>query len=199
MVRPRTFDEAQVSWAVRDEFWDKGYAGTSMSDLLRVSGLGKGSLYGAFGDKRALFLRVLREYGESKMQTLREQSETARSGMEVLRSFVFEPAADPTGAASRRGCLLANSSAELSSIDPDVAAQAQHVYTSMLAVLAPAIERAQQEGEVAAHLDPESTATAVLVAQLGIVTLGRTGMSPTFLAEAANAALLRIFPPTVPE
>lgn len=61
MPRPREFDENRVLLAVRDEFWDKGYAATSMDDLLRVSGLGKGSLYGAFGDKRSLFLRVLRD------------------------------------------------------------------------------------------------------------------------------------------
>ena len=43
--------------AVQAAFWDNGYAGTSLDDLLAASGLGKGSLYGAFGDKQHLFLR----------------------------------------------------------------------------------------------------------------------------------------------
>ena len=54
MARPRGFDEKQVLNAVRDQFWNAGYAATSLEDLMRVSGLGKGSLYAAFGDKRRL-------------------------------------------------------------------------------------------------------------------------------------------------
>jgi TetR/AcrR family transcriptional repressor of nem operon len=62
MARPRQFDEERVLRAVRDQFWDAGYAATSLEDLMRVSGLGKGSPYAAFGDKHQLFLRALRSY-----------------------------------------------------------------------------------------------------------------------------------------
>ena len=50
MARPRTFDEQEVVAAARDEFWERGYAATSVDDLTAATGLGKGSLYGAFGD-----------------------------------------------------------------------------------------------------------------------------------------------------
>lgn len=166
-----------------------------MSDLLRASGLGKGSLYGAFGDKHALFLRVLRKYGEDKMGALRERLEATRSGAQVLRDFVLEPAADTTGAASRRGCLLANSSAELASVDPDVASQAQQIYSSMTAVLTSAAERAQIAGEITQDVDPESVAQATLAAQLGVVALGRAGMSPALLSATAHSAIDRILSP----
>ena len=62
MARPRKFDEPQVIAAARDVFWRSGYVDTSLDDLTAATGLGRGSLYGAFGDKRALFLRVLDEY-----------------------------------------------------------------------------------------------------------------------------------------
>jgi AcrR family transcriptional regulator len=55
MARPRGFDEKQVLQAARDEFWSCGYAATSIDDVAALTGLGKGSLYGAFGDKHALF------------------------------------------------------------------------------------------------------------------------------------------------
>ena len=54
MARPRTFDEADVVEAARDQFWNRGYAATSVDDLTAATGLGKGSLYGAFGDKHSL-------------------------------------------------------------------------------------------------------------------------------------------------
>src|SRR5689334_24910291 len=62
MARPRSFDEEEVLRAARDQFWTLGYAATSLDDLMAATGLGKGSLYGAFGSKRELFLRVFDEY-----------------------------------------------------------------------------------------------------------------------------------------
>lgn len=95
MARHREFDEDRVILAIRDEFWDKGYAATSMDDLLRVSGLGKGSLYGAFGDKRSLFLRVLRDYDDANLLTLRERLESAARGIDLVREFVQGPRRRP--------------------------------------------------------------------------------------------------------
>ena len=62
MPRPRKFDESDVIAAARDEFWTRGYAATSVDDLTAATGLGKGSLYGAFGDKHGLFMRALDDY-----------------------------------------------------------------------------------------------------------------------------------------
>lgn len=194
MPRPREFDEERVVLAVRDQFWDKGYAATSMDDLLRVSGLGKGSLYGAFGDKRSLFLRVLRDYTDTNLLRLRERLESAARGIDLVREFVLGVADDPTGAAARRGCLLANSTAELAGSTPDVAAEARRSYDAITAVLTAALERAQREGDIDPDVDADEIARAALAAQLGVVALGRTGMDPEVLAAVARSALTRLLP-----
>ncbi|MFE2353632.1 TetR/AcrR family transcriptional regulator [Streptomyces parvulus] len=192
MARPRKFDEDRVIRAVCDEFWDKGYAATSLEDLLRVSGLGKGSLYGAFGDKRSLFLLVLRHYDDANLLSLRKRLESASRGADLVREFVLGPASDPTGAAARRGCLLANSNAELATSDPEVAAEARRSYDAITAILTEALERARREGDLAPDEDPAETARAALVAQLGLLTLGRTGMDIGILTAAAQSALARL-------
>ncbi|MDQ1500994.1 MAG: TetR/AcrR family transcriptional regulator, transcriptional repressor for nem operon, partial [Actinomycetota bacterium] len=71
MARPRGFDERQVLQAARDEFWSCGYAATSIDDVAAATGLGKGSLYGAFGDKHALFLRVFDDYCTDTVNAVR--------------------------------------------------------------------------------------------------------------------------------
>lgn len=180
--------------AVRDEFWDKGYAATSMDDLLRVSGLGKGSLYGAFGDKRSLFLRVLRDYDDVNLRVLRERLVSAARGIDVVREFVLGLTGDTTGAVARRGCLLANSNAELAASTPDVAAEARRSYDAITAVLTEALERARSEGDIDPDIDPSETARAALVAQLGLIALGRTGMDVGVLAVTAESALARLLP-----
>src|SRR5213080_3138627 len=60
--RPRSFDTDEVLERVRDTFWQYGYDGTSMDQLSAATGLHKPSLYGAFGDKKALYLAALESY-----------------------------------------------------------------------------------------------------------------------------------------
>ncbi|WP_344056401.1 TetR/AcrR family transcriptional regulator, partial [Prauserella halophila] len=174
MPRPREFDEERVVAAIRQVFWDKGYAATSVDDLMRASGLGKGSLYGAFGDKHQLFLRVLREYNDTNDRMLRERLASVPQAIDFVREFAHGPSRDSTGASAQRGCLLANSTAELATSMPDVAAEARRSYDATAGILTEAIERAQCEGDVDPGVDAGEVAYAVLAAQLGVVALGRT-------------------------
>ena len=62
MARPRSFDPDEALDLARDVFWQKGFQGTSLDDVTAATGLAKPSLYAAFGDKNALFLKVLDRY-----------------------------------------------------------------------------------------------------------------------------------------
>jgi len=64
MARPRSFDPNEALDLARDVFWRKGFQGTSLDDITAATGLAKPSLYAAFGDKNALFLKVLDRYHE---------------------------------------------------------------------------------------------------------------------------------------
>ena len=194
MPRPRQFDEQAVLSAVQATFWDNGYAGTTLEDLLAATGLGKGSLYGAYGDKRCLFLRVLREYDEANDRMLRAWLANAERGVDVIRDFVLGPLRDPSGAPARRGCLLANTAMELAVSAPEVAVEARRSYEATTAVLADAIRRAQRENDVTSRIDPWQTAQAVLAGQLGLTILGRTGQDPTILQTVAETLLATLLP-----
>lgn len=194
MARPRQFDEDAVLRAVCDQFWDAGYAATSLQDLMRVSGLGKGSLYAAFGDKHELFLRVLRRYVAGLDRTLRREVGEAPRAIDGLRSFVMSPVGDPEGASARRGCLLANSTTELAAADPVVAAEARQAYEGITALLAEGVARAQAEGDLPASADPVATARALLAAQQGVTYMGRTGMDVTTLAATARSLADQLLP-----
>ncbi|SRR5258705_953117 len=194
MARPRSFDEQRVLEAVCDQFWDAGYAATSLDDLMRVSGLGKGSLYAAFGDKHQLFLLALRHYADDTHRALRETIATAPRALDALRAVVMSPTGDPTGEAARRGCLMANSTCELASAAPDVRAQAQYTFETMIALLADGVTCAQLEGDVPADADPTALARSVLAALEGLTFLGRTGMDLETLAATARSLVHYLLP-----
>ena len=64
--RPRSFDETEALEKATQVYWSKGYDGVTIDDLVAGMGVGRPSLYSVFGDKRTLFLRVLKDYAEKK-------------------------------------------------------------------------------------------------------------------------------------
>ena len=66
MGRKRSFDDDEVLARAREVFLEHGYEGTSIDALVKATGLLRGSLYGAFGSKRGMFVAALRDATDSK-------------------------------------------------------------------------------------------------------------------------------------
>ncbi|WP_166904783.1 TetR/AcrR family transcriptional regulator [Mycobacterium sp. DL440] len=190
MARPRSFDEKQVLTAVCDQFWDAGYGATSLEDLMRVSGLGKGSLYAAFGDKHRLFLQALQGYTDTRHELLRKTLTETPRALDALRKLLEAP----TEADSRRGCLMANSTYELGHADPEVLAHAHRTYETSTALIGDCVARAQREGDVPVGAHPIAFARALLAAQQGLVFMGRTGLDKDTLAATARSLAAQLLP-----
>lgn len=109
MARPREFDNDKVLDALRDVFWEHGYEGTSYSQIMAATGLQKGSLYSAFGDKRALYLQALARYDTGNVSggvaMLRDESLSGAERIEALMQGLVDAAETRRG---RWGCLLCN-------------------------------------------------------------------------------------------
>src|SRR4029079_1386104 len=129
VARPRTFDEHEVVAAARDKFWERGYAATSVDDLTAATGLGKGSLYGAFGDKHTLYLRALDDYISSSLGEVRASlRDPKRSAYERLAGHIRGQAKALVADKDRRGCLMAKSAAELGATDDAVEKKVELAY-----------------------------------------------------------------------
>lgn len=187
MARPRKFNENDVVAAARDEFWDRGYAATSVDDLTAATGLGKGSLYGAFGDKHSLYLRVLDDYIASSLDevraTLRDPAFSAADRLaRHLRGQVKLLAADAT----RRGCLMAKSAAELGATDAVVEEKVQRAYATWRDELVACIKEAQRDGDIDATQRPQALAGTLLAFMRGQEALFKGGARPAQLKAAAD-------------
>jgi AcrR family transcriptional regulator len=190
MARPRTFVEDDVVAAARDAFWSGGYSATSLDDLTAATGLGKGSLYGAFGDKHALFMRTLDEYCTSALDRLRDQLRGPAGGAyQRLTGYVRRLAAATAADTELRGCLMAKSAAELGSNDPEVNEKIGKTYTAMHAELTQAISEAQREGSLDQAADPGRLASLLLAVLRGIEALHKGGADDRTVADAAEQAL----------
>ncbi|MDT5127434.1 MAG: TetR/AcrR family transcriptional regulator, transcriptional repressor for nem operon [Mycobacterium sp.] len=190
MPRPRKFDEDTVVAAARDRFWNGGYAATSVDDLTAATGLGKGSLYGAFGDKHALFVRALDGYCVDAMDRVAEQlRQPGVSAYDRLAGHVRTMVADIVADNERLGCMMAKSSAELGAADADVDRVVGESLTRWRGDLVECIAEAQRDGTVRADADPEALATTLLGLIRGFEALRKGGTEPAQIAAAAEQAL----------
>lgn len=186
MSRPRGFDEQRVLSAVCDQFWDKGYAATSLDELMSATGLGKGSLYGAFGDKRQLFLRALDDYNERILRSMRSALlEGEGSPWQRLEGFMLTTIVDQ----GLRGCLMANSVSELTNQVPEMLTRSRAFYAAQEDMLAQCLGQAREGGEIAAEVDPREQARLLLAAVQGIRFLQQTGMAHAEVRQIARSAL----------
>jgi AcrR family transcriptional regulator len=190
MARPRGFDDKQVLQAARDEFWSCGYAATSIDEVAAVTGLGKGSLYGAFGDKHTLFLRVFDDHCSEMVKAVRGALDGPDSGAySRLRVHVHAVARSTGNDTDRRGCLLAKGTAELAGNDPAVAASVKRTFDAIEEALARCIQGAQRAGDIAPTADSRQLAGLILAILRGIEALGKAGRSKSALRGIAEAAL----------
>jgi AcrR family transcriptional regulator len=104
--RPRNFDETGAIEKATLVFWSKGYDGVTIDDLVSGMGVGRPSLYTVFGDKRTIFLRVLRAYAERKGALAAKALLAPQSLRDSIAGFLRYNVESATEKGSARGCLL---------------------------------------------------------------------------------------------
>jgi AcrR family transcriptional regulator len=104
--RPRSFDETRALEMATQVFWSKGYDGVTIDDLVAGMGVGRPSLYAVFGDKRAIFLRVLKAYAEAKGARAAKALLSPQSLRDSIAAFLRYAVESATEKGSARGCLL---------------------------------------------------------------------------------------------
>jgi TetR/AcrR family transcriptional repressor of nem operon len=190
MARPRSFDEADVVEAARDQFWTRGYSATSVDDLTAATGLGKGSLYGAFGDKHSLFVRALDDYCATANDRVSAQlRQPGIPAIDRLADHVRAMVADVIADTERRGCLMARSAAELGGADVDVDRIVGESLRRWRSDLVDCLVEAQGDGAITAEADPQALATMLLGLIRGFEVLRKGGVQPAQLRAAGEQTL----------
>jgi len=115
-VRTKEFEPDEIADAAMRVFWRRGYAATSIQDLVDGTGLSRSSLYGTFENKQGLYQQALRRY-EAVTTANVELLSGSGSPKELIRQFLMGIAEDELGDPQKRGCLVANATLELAGHD----------------------------------------------------------------------------------
>jgi TetR/AcrR family transcriptional regulator, transcriptional repressor for nem operon len=188
LARPRNFDSTAVLDKAVKVFWRRGFEATAVETLCEEMRLSPGSLYGAFGDKRELFLSALDRYMDQISSDAIRRIATPASGMEGIRSY-FHNLVDAIVEGRRlRGCLLTNSLIEFGDHDAEVARKVSLNLTRLETAFAGALTRAVAAGEIGS--DPGAGAAPFLVCTVqGLNVMANTKPSREMLQQIVSTAL----------
>ena len=170
-------------------FWAKGYEATSISDLIEAMRINKGSLYNAFGSKKALFTRALLKYDRENRRDVVKQLEALDDPVEAIAtlfdSMIAESACDP----DRKGCFLINTALELPNHAHDIQDMVRSALRDMEQFFERTVELARTRGEARPDLDAGETAKSLLTLLVGLRVLARGAFDADGLQAIRTQAL----------
>jgi AcrR family transcriptional regulator len=155
--RPPTYDADEALARALDTFWTSGFAGTSLDDLSAATGMNRPSLYGAFGDKRALFLKALMSYRSRNMGVLARLTDEATSVQDTLvNTYAAALSLYYSGQKGARGCFLTGAALAGAVADAEIRQALLDGLYELDEAFVALFERGRRDREIEADADPEA-------------------------------------------
>jgi TetR/AcrR family transcriptional regulator, copper-responsive repressor len=157
--RPRAFEAETALTHAMDAFWKDGFAATSLDDLSAATGLSRPSLYGAFGDKRALYIQAYRRYREHVREAFAPLfAERAQLRDKLRRILLAALDLYLSGEEGPRGCFTVLSAASEAIADPEIRKIVGEAIDNTDRAFERLFEGARAAGELPADADPRRLA-----------------------------------------
>ena len=163
--RPRSYEPDVALGKALDLFRKEGFAATSLDDLSAATGMNRPSLYGAFGDKRELFIKSYQRYREDARAAM---AGIFRDELPIRQRLarIYAVALDIyLSGDSPRGCFTVMTAASEAVSDPDIRAIVLEGLAELDKAFAACFRRAKEKGELPANADP------VVLAQIASATI----------------------------
>lgn len=186
MARSKQFDERQALVSAMLVFWEKGYEGTSINDLEQAMGLKRTSIYNAFGNKSAIFERVMSCYKESVMSALFAELDAAPGIKEGIRRLLNGALDIHFDDENPGGCLVVLSLMESGQHDEQSLASMQQTIQDLKTALQARLNKAKKSGELSKDLDAGSTATTIATTMVGMMVMGKANFTRASLKKTVN-------------
>jgi TetR/AcrR family transcriptional regulator, transcriptional repressor for nem operon len=189
MAGTKQFDEDEVLDRAMLLFWRRGFGATSMQDIAQATGVLRGSLYHAYGDKQALFLRILARYRTWFLAGMRAALD-APALEDALRAYLRLTIATITAVDDdelTRGCLTTKTAMDETAMDDAIRAALRDVLDAVRDLLVARLSRPDAAGRLA--LAPAAAARLIATTTRGLVVFERVYRDPVQLQAVADDLL----------
>lgn len=158
MGKKRQFDEEDVLLLIAEYFWKHGYHATKVDRLSEITGLTKTSIYNAFGNKEALFARVVEFYVEKVFHPALQQLDTRRPMSDNLGDIFALYFVEENNRYLSHGCLLTNSILELADNEPQLYAGVVEQFDQLLDAMRRFFAEYADSGRLASGVEADELA-----------------------------------------
>ena len=189
MPKEILFDEDAALRRATELFWTKGYNGTSMDELTRVTGLSRSSIYNSFGGKHALFMRCLRYYLDDQQRQLHELAGRVQPVVQRIRAAFQYAVEEILTDKARKGCMMVNTTTEMVNQDKEIAAAAAENMERMEKIFADWIKEGQAAGDINTAFSPRVLARHLFNTYSGLKVSGKTRPDRKTLEDIVTVAL----------
>lgn len=188
MVGARQFDEQEVILTALGVFWRKGFHNATMQDLAIATGVQRGSLYNAYGDKEAIFLRAFDQYAAEFLEVSRNALAEGKAAAR-LRNFLDLIVTNMTSGTPSRGCLTTRTALDVPASSKAVRQRVQILLNQLERLIREAIDSAPDRSP---KISADRTARVVVTFTRGLAVMERAGYSRKELQETATAFVVAL-------
>jgi TetR/AcrR family transcriptional repressor of nem operon len=174
---------------VMDVFWRKGFYDTSIDELLSRTGLHRAAVYGTFGSKRGLFEATLQRYRSTVLAGFLEPLARPDAGRAEIDSFFRAIQRAGATAQNRVGCLMINTSSEVSPHIRSVARIVSSFLDDLRALLRRACLNGKTRGDLRPGTDVDQVADYLVGSVLGLWTVARSPVRAATLRHYVDGVL----------
>jgi len=164
--RPRAYQPDIALAKALDLFRKDGFAATSLDDLSVATGMNRPSLYGAFGDKRELYIKSYRRYREdarAAMLDIFREEQPIRQRLQRIYAVALDIYL--SGESGPRGCFTVMTAASEAVADPDIRAMVLEGIGELDKAFARCFRLGKEKGELSDGAEP------LVLAQLASATI----------------------------
>lgn len=189
MARIREFDPDEALDKAMKVFWQKGYANTSIEDLVNATGVNRYGLYDEFENKHGLFLAALDHYQNAVVGMLFGIVERPDASLAEIRAYFEKLLELSTSEMGKLGCLMANSASEVAPHDKRAANKVEKFRARLQLGFKNALSNAKITGKLSAQVDAEQVADFLTGIMQGLSVMTRSNANPRMMTNIVEVAL----------
>jgi TetR/AcrR family transcriptional regulator, transcriptional repressor for nem operon len=189
MPRAREFDPDDALQKAMSVFWQKGYANTSIDDLVDATGVNRYGLYGEFESKRGLFLACLDHYQETVVEEAFGVVEQPDASLKNIRAYFVRLLEPATTEQRKLGCLMVNTASDVAPYDKRAANKVEKFRSRLQTGFDVALSNAKARGELHDQFNTGPAADFLTGVAQGLSVMSRSHADPKMMANVVETTL----------
>lgn len=170
-------------------FWEKGFFNTSIEEILEVTGFNRAAIYKHFGDKKGLFLAMLKRYRAQITPKLTLPLTNQNQGFDAIKTFLMQFVQLRQSNSLLYGCFLISTASDLPSHSQEVSALIQDFIDYLHQLFLNIFDHMKSEKELSSDVDSKALADYMIGNVFGLLTLCRTDASKGVVENQIQAIL----------